>query len=174
MRNSAKVIAQGYNDRDERASNLRRRWRQRRRTRHPVERVAIEQGGAGAAHQPHAMQSMPSKSDFGPLSDIAHNIALARTFVRGLSFAEFQADPKTVYAVIRSLEIISEASRRLSDDLKARHPEIAWGRMAGAGNVYRHDYLDIREDVLWQTVHEFLEPLMTAVEQELAKLPPER
>lgn len=52
-----------------------------------------------------------SNSDFGPLSDIAKNTAAARKFVKGMTFAEFEADLKTVYAVTRSLEIISEASR---------------------------------------------------------------
>jgi uncharacterized protein with HEPN domain len=47
-----------------------------------------------------------------------------------------------LYALTRCLEIISEASRRLSDEQKARHPEIAWREMAGAGNMYRHDYRD--------------------------------
>jgi len=42
--------------------------------------------------------------------------------------------------------------------------------MADAGNIYRHDYLDIRLDVLWQTVHEFLEPLNRAIELELVRL----
>jgi uncharacterized protein with HEPN domain len=115
---------------------------------------------------------MRSEPDFGPLSDITYNIALARTFIGGLSFAEFQADRKTVYAVIRSLEIISEAPRRHSTDLKNRNPEIAWNQMAGAGNIYRHDYLDIREDIFWQTVHEFLGPLLNTVEQELERLKP--
>jgi uncharacterized protein with HEPN domain len=46
---------------------------------------------------------MHSDSDFGPLSDMAHNIALAHKFVSGMSFTEFQADPKTVYAVIAAL-----------------------------------------------------------------------
>jgi uncharacterized protein with HEPN domain len=45
--------------------------------------------------------------------------------------------------VTRCLEIISEASRRLPDGLKARHPAIAWKEMAGAGNIYRHDYEDV-------------------------------
>ena len=101
---------------------------------------------------------------------MAHNIALAHKFVSGMSFTEFQADPKTVYAVIRGLEIISEASRRLSANLKSRHPEITWSQMAGAGNIYRHDYLNIRADILWRTIHEFLGPLLLAVEQELARL----
>jgi len=42
--------------------------------------------------------------------------------------------------VTRCLEVISEASRRLSDELKARHLGIPWKQMAGAGNIYRHDY----------------------------------
>jgi uncharacterized protein with HEPN domain len=113
---------------------------------------------------------MRSERDFGPLSDIARNIALAHEFVSGRSFAEFKTDLKTIYAVTRSLEIISEASRRLSVDIKNRHPEIAWSQMAGAGNIYRHDYLDIRLDLLWRTVHEVLGPLLAAVEQELQRL----
>jgi uncharacterized protein with HEPN domain len=117
---------------------------------------------------------MPSDPDFSPLSDIAHNIAIAREFVGGLSFEAFKDDLKTVYAVTRSLEIISEASRRLSAETKNRHPEITWSQMAGAGNIYRHDYLDVRVDVLWRTVHEFLVPLLKAVDQELERLKSER
>jgi uncharacterized protein with HEPN domain len=74
---------------------------------------------------------MPSSSDAGFLTDIASNIALARAFVGDLSFAQFEADPKSVYAVTRCLEIISEASRRLSDDFKAHHSELDWKEMAG-------------------------------------------
>ena len=115
-------------------------------------------------------QFMRSNSDFGPLSDIAQNIALSRKFVSGMSFTEFQSDAKTVYAVTRSLEIVSEASRRLSDDIKSRHPQIAWAQMAGAGNIYRHGYQDIRLDVLWRTVHESLGQLLDVVERELERL----
>jgi uncharacterized protein with HEPN domain len=113
---------------------------------------------------------MRSNSDFGFPSDIAQNIALARTFVAGLSFEEFKAEPKTVYAVTRCLEIISEASRRLSNEIKIRHPNITWSDMAGAGNVYRHDYQFVRADILWRTIYEFLPPLLETVEQELQRL----
>ena len=113
---------------------------------------------------------MPSKSDVGFLSDIARNIELAREFAGSRSSAEFQADQKSVYALTHCLEIISEASRRLSSDIKTRHPEINWTDMAGAGNVYRHGYQVIREDILWRTVHDFLPPLLAVIEQELAAL----
>src|SRR5215207_4329882 len=56
---------------------------------------------------------------------------------------------RTIYAVTRCLEIISEASRRLPEELKARHPSIAWKQMAGAGNVYRHDYEDVAARYVW-------------------------
>lgn len=98
---------------------------------------------------------MRSDSDLGFLTDIASNISLARKFVGDLSFDDFEADSKTVYAVTRCLEIISEASRRLSDDFKARHREIDWKDMAGAGNVYRHGYQVVRADILWRTVQDF-------------------
>jgi uncharacterized protein with HEPN domain len=72
------------------------------------------------------------------------------------------------YAVTRCLEIISEASRRLPDGLKARHPAIAWKEMAAAGNIYRHDYENVAASYVWVTVQNHLPPLRTVVDQELA------
>ena len=70
-------------------------------------------------------------------------------------------------AVTRCLEIISEASRRLSDGLRARHGEIPWKQMAGAGNIYRHDYEDVAARRVWDTVQLALPPLRVVIEQEL-------
>jgi len=64
--------------------------------------------------------------------------------------------------VTRCLEIISEASRRLPDDLKARHPLIAWKQVAGAGKVYRHDYEDVATRYVLDTVHAPLSTLKPA------------
>ncbi len=104
------------------------------------------------------------------LNDISHNINLAVSFASGLDLKTFQDDERTVYAVIRCLEIISEASRRLPDELKARHPEIQWKQMAGAGNVYRHDYENVAARFVWETVQLALPPLLTVVEDELRRL----
>ena len=98
------------------------------------------------------------------------NISLAGSSVAGMTFDEFQSDRRTPYAVLRCLEIISEASRRLPIDLKARHPNIAWTEMAGAGSVYRHQYDDVQDDLVWKTVQADLEPLRIAVEAELERL----
>lgn len=60
-----------------------------------------------------------------------------------MDYETFVSDTRTVFAVTRCLEIISEASRRLPGEMKARYPAIAWKNMAGAGNIYRHDYEDV-------------------------------
>jgi uncharacterized protein with HEPN domain len=72
--------------------------------------------------------------------------------------------------VTRCLEIISEASRRLPDDLKARHVAIPWKQMAGAGNVYRHDYEDVAARYVWETVQQDLPPLRDVIAREIDTL----
>ena len=102
---------------------------------------------------------MPSELEAASLRDILRHIDLVAQFTAGQDFETFNADTLRLYAVIRCLEVISEASRRLSDDLKTRHPTIAWKEMAGAGNVYRHDYQDVASRRVWDTVRLALPPL---------------
>lgn len=112
---------------------------------------------------------MPSRTTDTALRDMLRHIELAEQFTAGVDWPAFQADLRTVYAVTRCLEIISEASRRLPDDLKARHPSIAWREMAGAGNVYRHDYEDVAAQYVWDTVRRALPPLRAVIENELVR-----
>ena len=64
---------------------------------------------------------MPSERSRRPLFDIRDNIRLAQQFVSGLDQPTVAADRKTFYAVTRCLELISEAARRVTPDIKARH-----------------------------------------------------
>jgi uncharacterized protein with HEPN domain len=102
------------------------------------------------------------------LRDMEHHIDLAIQFMTGLDYDAFREDTRTVFAVTRCLETISEASRRLPDDLKGRNPSIAWKDMAGAGNVYRHNYEDVEARLVWDTAHLALPPLLEVVSRELA------
>src|SRR6202166_1214684 len=104
------------------------------------------------------------------LADLLHNIQLATDFTEGMGYETFRADLRTIYAVTRCLEIISEASRRLPKQLKARHADIPWTDIAGAGSVYRHSYEDVLEQILWETLQHGLEPLKAVVEEELRRL----
>ena len=113
------------------------------------------------------MPSKSSKRALGALRDIRENILLAQRFTENLTYPGFQNDRRTIYAVTRCLEIISEASRRLPPSLKGRHPDIPWEQIAGAGNVYRHDYEDVADDMVWRTVQNSLPPLLAVVDAEL-------
>ena len=104
------------------------------------------------------------------LNDIRHHIVMAEGFVAGMTYVAFKDDNLHLYAVIRCLEIISEASRRLPAELKERHPAIQWKDMAGAGNIYRHDYEDVAAREVWDTLTLHLPPLRAVVETELATL----
>jgi len=88
-----------------------------------------------------------------------------------MSLEGFKQDIKTFYAVTRALEIISEASRALDADTKARFPDLPWSDIAGAGNVYRHNYEDVDETLIWRTTRTALPPLLAAVESELGTDP---
>ena len=111
---------------------------------------------------------MLSDSEYLALLDIQDNILLAREFIAGLSEEEFRDDRRSFYAVTRCLEIISEAARRLSPELRARHSALPWRAIMGVGNIYRHDYDNVVEAFVWRTVHQSLAPLLATVLAELA------
>lgn len=113
---------------------------------------------------------MPSESEATRrwLNDIRHHMELANGFIAGLNCETFKDDTLRLYAVTRCLEIISEASRRLPDELKARHPSIEWREMAAAGNIYRHEYEDVAARRVWQTLTVSLPLLHDVIAHELA------
>jgi len=116
------------------------------------------------------MRSTPSDTATAALREISYNIDLAARFATGFDFDGFKDDLKTLYAVTRCLEIISEASRRLPDDLKARHPAIAWRNIAAAGNVYRHEYEDVAPEAVWDTLQLALPQLKIVMAHEISAL----
>lgn len=112
---------------------------------------------------------MLSKEATQALNDILENTLLAASFVENLTYKVFLMDKRTVYAVIRALEIISEATRRLPEEIYNRHPHIPWAGIKGAGNIYRHDYEDVLESRVWETVIHALPPLVSVIKEELQR-----
>ena len=114
---------------------------------------------------------MHSDTESVALNDIRYFIDLIGSFLEGYDYPRFADDLRTFHAVTRCLEIISEASRRVSPDMKARYPKIPWRQMAAAGNKYRHEYEDVAQQVVWATVQDALPPLRAVIDVELALRP---
>lgn len=79
----------------------------------------------------------------------------------------FLADTRTQDAVIRNFEVIGEAAKHLSPELKDRHPQIPWKQVAGMRDFLIHVYFGVNLARVWQTVETDIEPLSAAVSQEL-------
>jgi uncharacterized protein with HEPN domain len=86
------------------------------------------------------------------IHDILETISLVQAKIAGRTFEEFEAEWDFRFVVQRAIEIISEATRRLPDELKATRPEIEWRSIAGIGSVLRHEYHTISNKVIWDVV----------------------
>jgi uncharacterized protein with HEPN domain len=102
------------------------------------------------------------------LADMVEAIERVRALMDGVTLEAFGGDWQRQWLVQRGVEIISEASRHLSDELKARHPGIPWRKVAGIGNVLRHNYENIASPVIWTLVRDDLPPLEQVCRAELA------
>jgi uncharacterized protein with HEPN domain len=104
------------------------------------------------------------------LGDIEAAAAKARRFLGTQTLEEFSADEKTAFAVIRALEILGEAAKRIPTDLRAKHPQVPWRAMAEIRDKLIHDYVTVNLEVVWRTVREDLPPLEAAIRQVFAEL----
>ena len=80
------------------------------------------------------------------------------------TFVDFENDWEIMFIVQRGIEIISEASRRIPEELKATRPEIEWRSVASIGNFIRHEYHTISDKVIWDVIQADLPPLKIAID----------
>jgi uncharacterized protein with HEPN domain len=112
---------------------------------------------------------MTKSSPIARLTDIIDAIELITSEMEGVTLDAFERDRRKRWLIERGIEIISEASRRLPTDMKARHAQIPWPKVAGIGHVLRHEYEDVAPDVLWHVVRDNLPPLETVCRDELVR-----
>jgi uncharacterized protein with HEPN domain len=102
------------------------------------------------------------------LLDIEGAITKIDRFVAGKSFDDFRTDALVHDAVVRNLEIVSEASRYVPAEHKVKVPHIAWREIADFGNVLRHGYEGVNDPILWSTIQRDLPVLLLAIRSLLA------
>jgi len=98
------------------------------------------------------------------LLDVLTAAKLALTYVAGKTQEEFLGDTQCQDAVIRRLEIIGEAARRLSRQTRTTLPELAWNAMIGMRNAMIHEYDDVDLSIVWDTVQSDLPVLIRVIE----------
>jgi uncharacterized protein with HEPN domain len=101
------------------------------------------------------------------LADIVEAIGRIHRVLDGVPLEAFEQDWEKRWLVERGIEIISEASRHLTDEIKTRQAEIPWSKVAGIGSVLRHAYDHIAPDVLWKLARDDLPALEKVCREEL-------
>ena len=99
------------------------------------------------------------------LEDILEAIRKIRRFTSGMSSETLAKDDKTLDAVIRNLEVIGEAVKRLPEQVRNRQPDIEWKKIAGLRDILIHEYFGINVKVVWDVVQHKLSGLETAAKQ---------
>ena len=90
------------------------------------------------------------------LVDILESITQIQEYVGGLTRQEFNDNELIQDAVIRRLEIIGEATKRLDDDFRHEFPQIPWKNMTGLRDVLAHDYSEVDLDQIWLVIKDDL------------------
>ena len=85
-------------------------------------------------------------------------------FILDMTFEQFQNDLKTQRAVTRNLEIIGEASKRLSVEFQDEHGQIPWRRIGGMRDFLIHDYMKVDMKEVWKAATEDIKELKQALQ----------
>jgi uncharacterized protein with HEPN domain len=99
------------------------------------------------------------KKDKEYLQDIVDAISDIEKFIEGTTEKEFCRNKEKQYAVVRALEIIGEATKNLSRDLRTKHGKIPWRDIAGMRDKLIHMYFGVKLDLIWITIKDKLPEL---------------
>ena len=106
------------------------------------------------------------------IADINDAIEKIELFIAGMNYDEFVRDGKTSYAVIRALEIIGEATKKLPNDFKTKHNQLPWAEMTGMRNKLIHEYFGVDVRVLWKTITEDIPSIAPTIKEIVKQFKP--
>ncbi len=86
--------------------------------------------------------------------DMIEAADMVASFIQGMNKEQFLADKKTQFAVVRALEIIGEAAKKVPDSIRSRYPDLPWREISGMRDKLIHDYFGVNNEVVWKTAVE--------------------
>ena len=103
------------------------------------------------------------RSQIARLRDLLEQIDTVAEMIEGMDLAAYRRDVKLRRAAERCVEIISEASRHLPEELTAFHPDQPWPEIAAIGNLLRHEYQRVDDVIMWKIAAKSLPALRPAI-----------
>lgn len=104
------------------------------------------------------------------IQDILDSIDAIEEFVKEMQFKDFSKDKKTIYAVVRGVEIIGEATKHIPASIRNKYPKIPWKDMSGMRDKVIHEYFGVDLKVVWRTAKEELSPIRPLIRKVLEEL----
>ena len=113
------------------------------------------------------------KSDLKYVWDMLDAASTVQELVRGKSFEDYERTKMLRLAVERSIEIIGEAARWVSDEFRAAHANIPWPAIVATRHIIAHEYGDLQHDKVWRMATTHIPPLIAQLTPIIEQNPPE-
>ena len=103
------------------------------------------------------------------LDDIKIACQKVLRYTGDMSYEQFINDEKTYNAVVRNLEVIGDAAKKIPDEMRERYPDIEWKKISGLRDIAIHEYYNMDEEILWDVVKNRIPELLEQVTEILTE-----